>query len=182
MSFCPKCNAELAEDSRFCTECGSDIAAAQAETQQCTYSYAEPVKEKKISKSLSIQAMIFGIVALVMAASCFSYSFIVCLPVALVFANLSKKRRAAWIDLAGADNGFTKAGNITSKIAIPVSIVLSALAAVYVIVYVIVYVAAVGSMAAGEMAFFEDMVEMYYDIFEEIIDFFVDIIESIFNL
>ena len=42
--FCPNCGAEIANDAKFCTECGSPIQAAQ-QPQEPQQPVNEPVKE-----------------------------------------------------------------------------------------------------------------------------------------
>lgn len=165
MSFCPNCGAQLTDDSRFCTQCGANLSSAEAQQQQYTYSYVQEPEKPKVEKSLSVQCMIFAIIALIMAEYCVSVSFIVCLPLALVFASLSKKKRNAWLDLTGEDNGFTKAGKIMSKIAIPVSIALSAIFVVYAIFYIAIVGGGLASASGGD---FEEILYAFEDIFEEI--------------
>ena len=81
--------------------------------------YAEPPK-KEVSKSDAITSMVFGILSIFMAIFAL-YPFIgfLFMGTSLAFIIVAKKKRNAYVREAGEDMGFSRAGKITSTVAIP---------------------------------------------------------------
>ena len=81
--------------------------------------HAEPPK-KEVSKSDAIISMVFGILSIFMAIFAL-YPFIgfLFMGTSLAFIIVAKKKRNAYVREAGEDMGFSRAGKITSTVAIP---------------------------------------------------------------
>ena len=80
---------------------------------------AEPPK-KEVSKSDAITSMVFGILSIFMAIFAI-YPFVgfLFMGTSLAFIIVAKKKRNAYVREAGEDMGFSRAGKITSTVAIP---------------------------------------------------------------
>ena len=81
--------------------------------------HAEPPK-KEVSKSDAITSMVFGILSIFMAIFAI-YPFVgfLFMGTSLAFIIVAKKKRNAYVREAGEDMGFSRAGKITSTVAIP---------------------------------------------------------------
>jgi uncharacterized protein (TIGR02145 family) len=93
---CPKCNASLADDAKFCTECGMKIETqAQTPKAEPELKSSKPDKTKNLPKK---PLMIGGVVALVVA-------------VTLIFFSESSKPSIKIITIDGQDFKTVKIGN-----------------------------------------------------------------------
>lgn len=126
-SYCSKCKAyhhNSCAKKAYCTR----IPTTPRTVKRAPVRSSAPVKtnENKGNTSIAVQSMIFGLIALAMAGLCASPMFFACLPIAIVFACISKSRGRAFLATSGGEkNGFITAGNVTSTVAIPLSIVFS---------------------------------------------------------
>ena len=104
--FCPKCGANLPENSTFCSACGAQIAATtqpqpQAQPQPQVQPQAQPVytapevKPATPGKGLAIAAMVTGILSFL----CFPYVFGI---LGIVFGGVAKSK--------GCKSGMATAG------------------------------------------------------------------------
>jgi hypothetical protein len=81
--------------------------------------HAEPPK-KEVSKSDAITSMVFGILSIFMAIfAVYPFVGFLFMGTSLAFIIVSKKKRNAYVREAGEDMGFSRAGKITSTVAIP---------------------------------------------------------------
>ena len=85
MAFCKNCGAELAEDQKFCANCGSAVESAPAPEAveepavveehvavEAPVAVAEPVAEEPVKAGLNIGMLIWSIIGLVVCCSPFS--------------------------------------------------------------------------------------------------------------
>ncbi len=80
MAFCKNCGAELAEDQKFCANCGSAVEDAPAsETVEAPVAVAEPVAadtpvapEEPKKAGLNVGMLVWSIIGLVVCCSPFS--------------------------------------------------------------------------------------------------------------
>lgn len=150
---CVTCGRELDEGAKFCPQCGTKTgeSSSPAEPRQESnpvYNqpmqphapvrpvYEQPVytppvneqsvqKPRNVSKKNSVLSMAFGIASLF--CGLFSWYYIcpfIFIAGSIIFGSLSNSKREAYIREAGEQNGFTRAGKITTTISIPVTIVL----------------------------------------------------------
>ena len=81
--------------------------------------HAEPPK-KEVSKSDAITSMVFGILSIFMAIfALYPFAGFLFMGTSLAFIIVAKKKRNAYVREAGEDMGFSRAGKITSTVAIP---------------------------------------------------------------
>ncbi len=149
MKFCAHCGAELVKDAKFCVYCGNEIKILEEQPEKifttvvnepineaensapkAEQAYTEPPKsrpvyhaeppKKEVSKSDAITSMVFGILSIFMAIFAI-YPFVgfLFMATSLAFIIVAKKKRNAYVREAGEDMGFSRAGKITSTVAIP---------------------------------------------------------------
>lgn len=128
--FCTGCGKQLNENDAFCSSCGKKQGAQE---QAPTYSqpvYAPTVnataeqKPKNVSKKNSILSMAFGIASVF--CGLFSWYYIcpfIFIAGSIIFGTLSNSKREEYLREAGEQNGFTRAGKITTIVSIPLTIV-----------------------------------------------------------
>lgn len=76
--FCPKCGAQIADDSRFCPKCGNSITPQAAppppqpiyqQPQQPVYQqpgYQQPVYQQEHTSGIAVAALVMGILSIVL--------------------------------------------------------------------------------------------------------------------
>lgn len=119
MAYCSNCGNFLEEGSNFCDQCGKAVKQTQGNT---SYQNSTSVPPKKASISDAVVAMVFSILALELSICCFFP--VVCIPfigLSIAFICFSKTKRNRYLECAVEENGFTKAANICSTIAIPLT-------------------------------------------------------------
>ena len=148
--FCSQCGAELLVDAKFCVYCGSAIANPRTEDEKIYTTavndepkaqesgaeaqagftpppvnerpvyHAEPPK-KVVSKSDAITSMVFGILSIFMGIfALYPFACFLFMGASIAFIIVAKKKRKAYLGEAEVDCGFSRAGKITSTVAIPV--------------------------------------------------------------
>lgn len=69
--YCPKCGAQIADDSRFCPKCGNSTVAQAPPPPQPVYQqppqpvYQQPVYQQEHTSGMSVTALVLGIIGLV---------------------------------------------------------------------------------------------------------------------
>ena len=124
MAFCTFCGGQVDEKAQFCGNCGAKIAKEEPQFtptyQTQTYETVKPA----VSKKNSIFSLVFGVVSVFCAVFSWYPFFILTVP-AIIFLCLAKSKRNKYVEEAGEENGFAKAGRILSTVAIPLTAVLS---------------------------------------------------------
>ena len=124
MAYCSNCGNLLEEGSNFCDQCGKKLnheqdGGAQNNAQNCG-AYCPPPRKATLADS--IISMVLAILAMELSIFCFipvvSIPFTGCC-VALICVSRSK--RTTYINMAIEENGFTKAANVCSIVAIPLT-------------------------------------------------------------
>ncbi len=124
LNYCPYCGARVNDGANFCTSCGARLSE-EKKVYQGTVSapsgaYSEPKKE--VSKADSISSMVFGAMSPFFSIFCmFPFIGILFIGLTITFIVLAKSRRNRYVREAGEDNGFSRAGKITSTVAIPLT-------------------------------------------------------------
>lgn len=119
MAYCSNCGNLLEEGSNFCDQCGKAIRSHENTSYQSNNFSAPPQKAKLAD---AIVSMIFAIISMELSIFCFFPIF--CIPfigLCVAFICISRAKRTAYINLAVEENGFTKAANICSIVAIPLT-------------------------------------------------------------
>ncbi|MBE6624985.1 MAG: zinc ribbon domain-containing protein [Ruminococcaceae bacterium] len=141
--FCVYCGSAIAnprtEDEKIYTTAVNDEHKAQgeaekeksgAEAQGASFTpppvnerpvyHAEPPK-KVVSKSDAITSMVFGILSIFMGIfALYPFAGFFFMGASIAFIIVAKKKRKAYLGDAEVDCGFSRAGKITSTVAIPV--------------------------------------------------------------
>lgn len=149
---CASCGSEIDEGARFCPRCGTKTGEGskpEEARQEPSPVYNQPMqahapvrpvyeqpvyeppvnapveqKPKNVSKKNSILSMAFGIASVF--CGLFSWYYIcpfIFIAGSIIFGSLSNSKREAYLREAGEQNGFTRAGKITTIVSIPLTIV-----------------------------------------------------------
>lgn len=147
MKYCGFCGAQLKDEHKFCINCGKSASVEEAENEKALQAEeicdSEPINDtkeqakeraeqascpsgkRKNRLKYSIMGFAFGVGALFSAIYCVFpiLNLFVFLPAFIVFAALSKKYANRHIELGNRENGFCKAADVVSNVAIPVGCV-----------------------------------------------------------
>ena len=126
--YCRNCGKEISDYTQFCTYCGAN----KNQGTQSGYS-AAPTMSPEV-KSVSVAALIWGIVAVVVCQ----------LPLGFIFGIIGQRKAREAAEM-GIENGMVKAGRIMSKIGLIVGIVLTA----FWILYILFIVGMLATVAVG---------------------------------
>ena len=139
--FCVYCGSAVknprTEDEKIYTTVANDEHKAQCEAEKSWAEaqgasvtpppvnerpvyHAEPPK-KVVSKSDAITSMVFGILSIFMGIfAIYPFACFLFMGASIAFIIVAKKKRKAYLGEAEVDCGFSRAGKITSTVAIPV--------------------------------------------------------------
>ena len=142
--ICPKCGAQLADDSKFCPNCGAAVEAPPVVNayapQNNTYTYTEPTpvytapvqNAPAAGNDNSTSVLVFGILGLSFACS-FYLSLL-----GIIFSAVAKKKAKAYEAAYGDTSGKVRVGKRLAKAGTIIGIILL----VFFVIYLIVMVAA----------------------------------------
>jgi hypothetical protein len=149
MKFCAHCGAELVKDAKFCVYCGNEIKILEEQPEKIfTTVVNEPEKEavnesegkaqneaeksapesqqaytepkEQVSGADAIPSMVFGILSVIFSFFCMYFVVgFVFMGLSIAFVCAAKSIRRRFVRVYGMDNGFSRAGSITSTVAIP---------------------------------------------------------------
>lgn len=143
MKYCAHCGAELVKDAKFCVYCGNAVQTIEEKTEQePIFVNSTPVHEeeprveqreapraapaqntepkKQVSGADAIPSMVFGILSVILSFFCmYPVVGFVFTGLLIAFVCVAKSIRRRFVRDYGMDNGFSRAGSITSTVAIP---------------------------------------------------------------
>ena len=143
MKYCAHCGAELVAGAKFCVYCGNQVPVTEDKNEQQEPIFVnstpvtnnEPKAEQKeapkaaapksepqsqVSGADAVPSMVFGILSVFMAFfSMYPILGFIFTGLAIAFICVAKSVRRRFVRDYGMDNGFSRAGSITSTVAIP---------------------------------------------------------------
>ena len=145
MKVCPTCGAQLADNTKFCVNCGTKIdEPAPAQVAQPVQ--PAPVQYQQTQQSAGPQPniLVFGILSLVFGGI-----------VGIILASIGRKKGKAYVAAGGTLTGASKVGFILCK----VGLILSIISTVVLSIYFIVLIA--GLSAGVSSGLFEQFSDLY---------------------
>ncbi len=138
--ICPKCNNEIADDSKFCPLCGATIAEAPAEQAQPVTTYeAAPIDTPQPN------TLVWGILSLVL-----SECYLVGAILGIVFGKKAKKLAKLYTEATGKPvTGAAKVGVILGKIGFILGIVMLVVWAIYTVIFALGVIGGIAGSASN---------------------------------